>query len=197
MSRIPPRPGTAQKRMPDTQKEEVSECLFKWGDDIDINLGGYHMSPSSARAINKTLGINDSEYKDGQLEIPINTWLKDNKPDILSGCLTWQFDPLSSRVFFFTHFCDDWVWPEEDEEDLRVKNWLKENGATDMTEWIALWDEYGFTHYGLKPRAMSSDYRNSVPIRQFIDNPWTSPASKLRGNPDKEEKPDYNPDQQD
>ncbi|KAG2142933.1 hypothetical protein DEU56DRAFT_979398 [Suillus clintonianus] len=143
--------SAAQKRIPDTQ--DVSR-LIRWGDVIHINLGGYHMSPSSARTVNKTLGINDTQFKDGQLKIPINNWLADNKPDVLSGCLTWQFDPLSSRVFFFTHFCDDWVWPEEDEEDLRVKNWLKENGATD-TEWIALYDEYGFTHFGLKPLAMA------------------------------------------
>ncbi|KAG2142932.1 hypothetical protein DEU56DRAFT_939038 [Suillus clintonianus] len=139
--------------------EYVSKQILSGETDhkAHINLGGYHMSPSSARTVNRTLGINDSRFEDSHLDTPINNWLAENKPDVLGSCLTWVLDPHIGRVFFFTHFCDSREQLEEDEEDLRVKNWLQENGATGV-EWIALYDKYGFTRFGLRPSSMPRDW---------------------------------------
>ncbi|KAG1728915.1 hypothetical protein EDB19DRAFT_2027887 [Suillus lakei] len=86
--------GASQKRVHNI--EHVSKLI----------LGGDHI----ARAVDRTLGINDSQFEDSQLDTPINNWLADNKPDVLA------------IVFFFTHFCNFREWPKEDKEDLRVKN---------------------------------------------------------------------------
>ncbi|KAG2128000.1 hypothetical protein DEU56DRAFT_525833 [Suillus clintonianus] len=148
--------SATQKRLRDT--ESVSKEILSGETDKKVfNLGGYHMSPSSARTFNRTLGINDSRFEDGHLETPINNWLAENKPDVLCGCLTWLFDPRISRVFFFTHFCDSMERPEEDEEDLRVKNWLQENGATGV-EWQTFYDNNGFTRFGLRPSSKPRDW---------------------------------------
>ncbi|KAF9234132.1 hypothetical protein BU15DRAFT_79384 [Melanogaster broomeanus] len=87
----------------------------------------------------------------------VNDWLVDNdKLHILCRCREWP--PTRDgkpHVFFFTQFHEwyaGWKRPEvlEREEDLDVKRWLEENGATDV-QWVTLDDYYGFTRGGTRP----------------------------------------------
>ncbi|KAF9232553.1 hypothetical protein BU15DRAFT_81120 [Melanogaster broomeanus] len=120
-------------------------------------LGGYHIPASVARELNKVLGIDDSPYEDLRMYWAVNDWLVDNdKLHILCRCREWP--PTRDgkpRVFFFTQFHEwyaGWKRPEvlEREEDLDVKRWLEENGATDV-QWVTLDDYYGFTRGGTRP----------------------------------------------
>ncbi|KAF9234739.1 hypothetical protein BU15DRAFT_78743 [Melanogaster broomeanus] len=120
-------------------------------------LGGYHIPASVARDLNKVLGIDDSSYEDLRMYWAVNNWLVDNnKLHILCQCHEWP--PTRDgkpRVFFFTQFHEwyaGWKRPEvlERDEDLDVKRWLEESGATDV-QWVTLDDYYGFTTGGTRP----------------------------------------------
>ncbi|KAF9235448.1 hypothetical protein BU15DRAFT_64804 [Melanogaster broomeanus] len=150
-------------------------------------LGGYHIPAPVARELNKVLGIDDSPYEDLRVFWAVNNWLVDNnKLHILCRCHEWP--PTRDgmpRMFFFTQFhqwCAGSTRPEvpEREEDLHVKRWLEENGATDV-QWVALDDYYGFTRGGTRPWKCN---------RAQFEWKYVSTAEELFGDKEEREKID-------
>ncbi|KAF9445080.1 hypothetical protein P691DRAFT_806186 [Macrolepiota fuliginosa MF-IS2] len=128
-------------------------------------VSGYYINFKQTLAAMRQLGIECGDVQETLLEYPINSWLAgNNMMNVLAGSIR---HPRSSRdsfeedgILLMTRFeqfpRDDGQTPhfEEREQDCKVKEWLIEEGGVqaDQMEWLSLWDRYGLTLNGTRPR---------------------------------------------
>lgn len=114
------------------------------------------MTFASARQIAARLNIDvgqDTEFRNLRMEVALNTWLCDNgKLNIKAANIEWPRGGGGRGMMFASQFrpapSRDLV---EEETDIKVKNWLEEQGGTDL-KWVTFVDEAQITLGGIQPQ---------------------------------------------
>jgi hypothetical protein len=129
-------------------------------------VAGYYLTYATVRALMSKLEIDDRGVEDFRLEYPVNNFLAEQgKYNMLAGAISHPVtgDPTQEDgILIMTQFLEtDESNPvvEEQNRDIRVKQWLLHEGGVkpDEMEWMSLWDRFYLT-----PRNGISPRRNNV-----------------------------------
>jgi hypothetical protein len=113
----------------------------------------------------------DRGVEDERLEYSINNWLAEHgKYNKFAGAIVHPATGRSNEedgILIMTKFLetsrDDNPVVQEQKRDIRVKNWLLNEGGAqpDEIEWMSLWDNFYLTRNGICPE------------RNDVRGPWT------------------------
>ncbi|KAG5639865.1 hypothetical protein DXG03_002755 [Asterophora parasitica] len=139
-------------------------------------IGGYHMGLEAAVCIAESLQIDigePTEFNKQHMEWPINDWLSDHGMlHVKAAFLEWprgegrrpgMFFLTKSRQVPYAQPVDDLA---EEPNDVKVKDWLKQNGAGDV-EWLSLLDCYNITLLGAEPKRTGTKFKQYATEEEF------------------------------
>lgn len=144
------------------------------------------MSFATTHTLMKTYNINDKGVEDDRLEFPINDWLfENNKLEVLAGAIHHpdcergtREDDFEDGMLLVTQF----LWQDripkdpssitltEGTAEQSAEAWLVDGGAdSEDLEWLCIWDTFGLTKCGVRPKYTNVRGPRPQPLRLIGD----------------------------